>query len=76
MSIKVGDNFYSKKFIGLIESELSKKIPELSETMFNVAFTSRDGLEYNYNTVSLTVIKAMIDQKEWFIGEDPFKGKK
>lgn len=65
MTIKIGEYFYSKSFIGFIESEVSDR-------MYGVTFTSRDGRETNYNIVSPLVLEAMIDQKEWFIGEDPF----
>jgi len=66
MTIKVGDYFYSENFIGFVESEITDK-------MYGVNFVSRDGLERNYNLVSPLVLEAMVDQKEWFVGEDPFK---
>ena len=65
MTIKIGDYFYSKKFIGYVESEVS-------ENMYGVTFRSRDGKETNYNIVSPLVLEAMVNQKEWFEGEDPF----
>jgi hypothetical protein len=65
--MKVGDFFYSKKFIGCI-------VEDLGDGVFAITFDSRDGSEHNYNKVSMTVIESMIDQKEWFTGGDPFKG--
>ena len=66
MKIKGGEYFYSETFIGFVESEIS-------ERMYGVNFTSRDGKELNYNLVSPKVLEDMIDQKEWFVGEDPWK---
>jgi len=65
--MKVGDFFYSEKFIGCI-------VEDLNNGLFGVTFNSRDGREYNYNNVSMAVVESMIDQKEWFTGTDPFRG--
>lgn len=57
MSIKVGDYFYSKTFIGYVEKQLP-------DNMYGVTFCSRDGSESSYNILSPMVLESIIDKEE------------
>lgn len=60
--MKTGDKIYTKKHIGTITEEHK-------HGMVGVEFVSYDNSEVNYNIVSLTLIKNMIEQGEWSLGE-------
>lgn len=64
--MKIGDIIYTRKHIAEI-------LDEHDNNMLGVRFTARDGSEVNYNIVSPILIESMINQKEWFMGEDPWK---
>lgn len=66
MNIKVGDIIYTRKHVAEV-------LDEHNSNMLGVRFTSRDGYEVNYNIVSRVLVESMVRQKEWYIGEDPWK---
>ncbi len=60
--MKVGDVFHTQNFIAVIE--------EIDDAgMCGVIFYTKDGREVNFNYISLSVIKGMIEQNEWIINK-------